>query len=74
MPNRDALQEKLKEAGIPTAVHYPFPLNKQPAVADDAVQLPRGDDAAQQVISLPMHPYLNSFEQSTVVQAIVSAQ
>ena len=72
--NRDAVQEKLKKAGIPTAVHYPFPLNKQPAVADTAVQLPRGDEAAQQVICLPMHPYLNSFEQSTVVQAIVSAQ
>lgn len=72
--DRDAVQEKLTAAGIPTAVHYPFPLNKQPAVADNAVQLPRGDEAAQQVISLPMHPYLNSSEQSTVVQAIVSAQ
>ncbi|MFW1786551.1 DegT/DnrJ/EryC1/StrS family aminotransferase, partial [Acinetobacter nosocomialis] len=31
--NRDQVQEKLKAQGIPTAVHYPIPLNKQPAVA-----------------------------------------
>jgi UDP-2-acetamido-2-deoxy-ribo-hexuluronate aminotransferase len=31
--NRDELQQKLKEQGVPTAVHYPIPLNKQPAFA-----------------------------------------
>ncbi|MCA6222252.1 DegT/DnrJ/EryC1/StrS family aminotransferase [Photorhabdus antumapuensis] len=56
--NRDELQHKLKEQGIPTAVHYPIPLNKQPAVASNSV-LPAGDDIAQEVISLPMHPYLS---------------
>jgi UDP-2-acetamido-2-deoxy-ribo-hexuluronate aminotransferase len=55
---RAALQERLKAAGIPTAVHYPIPLNKQPAVADTTVYLPVGDDVAEQVLSLPMHPYL----------------
>lgn len=56
--DRDAVQAKLKAAGIPTAVHYPIPLNKQPAVADAAVSLPVGDEVATQVMSLPMHPYL----------------
>lgn len=56
--NREAVQAKLKEVGIPTAVHYPMPLNKQPAVADHYIQLPVGDKVAEQVISLPMHPYL----------------
>lgn len=56
--NRDQVQAKLKEQGIPTAVHYPIPLNKQPAVANDA-KLPVGDAVAQKVMSLPMHPYLN---------------
>ncbi|WP_350304112.1 DegT/DnrJ/EryC1/StrS family aminotransferase [Photorhabdus viridis] len=56
--NRDALQRRLKEQGIPTAVHYPIPLNKQPAVASNIV-LPVGDEIAQEVISLPMHPYLS---------------
>jgi UDP-2-acetamido-2-deoxy-ribo-hexuluronate aminotransferase len=56
---REALQEKLKLAGIPTAIHYPIPLNKQPAVANESVQLPVGDLVAQRVMSLPMYPYLD---------------
>jgi UDP-2-acetamido-2-deoxy-ribo-hexuluronate aminotransferase len=60
VPNREAMQEQLKEAGIPTAVHYPIPLNKQPAVVDATVQLPEGDAVAQRVMSLPMHPYLTN--------------
>lgn len=55
---RDAVQAALKEAGIPTAVHYPLPLNRQPAVADAGAHLPEGDRAADEVLSLPMHPYL----------------
>jgi len=65
--NRDTVQQKMKQAGIPTAVHYPIPLNKQPAVADATVQLPRGDEAAEQVISLPMHQYLSRADQQTTV-------
>ncbi|MDH4870506.1 DegT/DnrJ/EryC1/StrS family aminotransferase [Pseudomonas sp. BN515] len=56
--NREKLQEKLKGAGVPTAVHYPIPLNKQPAVADGSITLPVGDRIAGEVVSLPMHPYL----------------
>jgi UDP-2-acetamido-2-deoxy-ribo-hexuluronate aminotransferase len=62
VPHREAMQAHLQQAGIPTAVHYPIPLNKQPAVADDKVQLPIGDAVAQRVMSLPMHPYLGSNE------------
>jgi UDP-2-acetamido-2-deoxy-ribo-hexuluronate aminotransferase len=54
-PNRDAAVEKLKQACIPSAIHYPIPLNRQPAVADKYVNLPVGDATAEQVISLPMH-------------------
>ena len=70
--DRDAAQEKLKRAGIPTAVHYPIPLNKQPAVADAAAQLPVGDAVAQQVVSLPMWPDLDVATQERVVNAIVA--
>lgn len=56
--DRDAVQAALKEAGVPTAVHYPLPLNRQPAVADSSVDLPHGECAAAEVMSLPMHPYL----------------
>lgn len=68
--DRDALQARLKEAGVPTAVHYPIPLNKQPAVADAAAQLPVGDEIAGQVMSLPMHPYLTLADQEAIVAAL----
>jgi UDP-2-acetamido-2-deoxy-ribo-hexuluronate aminotransferase len=68
--NREAVQAKLKEAGIPTAVHYPIPLNKQPAVADKAANLPVGDEMAASVMSLPMHPYLSEKDQLKVIGAL----
>ena len=60
LSNRAAVQAALSEAGVPTAVHYPLPLNRQPAVADTARDLPESDTAAFEVISLPMHAYLRS--------------
>ncbi|WP_434563076.1 DegT/DnrJ/EryC1/StrS family aminotransferase [Pseudomonas sp. R1-6] len=68
---RELLQGKLKAEGIPTAVHYPIPLNKQPAVADTGVYLPMGDSVAEQVLSLPMHPYLSEQAISAVCAALV---
>ena len=68
--NRAEVQEKLKAQGIPTAVHYPIPLNKQPAVADAQVSLPVGDRIAECVMSLPMHPYLTVEEQQAIVESL----
>lgn len=68
--NREQVQARLKKAGIPTAVHYPIPLNKQPAVADASVQLPIGDAVAEKVMSLPMHPYIAEEEQMRVVKIL----
>ena len=65
--NRDDVQAKLKAQGIPTAVHYPIPLNKQPAVANENVSLPVGDAVAERVMSLPMHPYLTLEAQKQVI-------
>src|SRR5690554_531229 len=65
--NRDHVQAKLSEAGIPTAVHYPIPLNKQPAVADKNAQLPVGDAVSEKVMSLPMHPYMSEEQVMQVV-------
>lgn len=70
--DRDVAQTKLREAGVPTTVHYPLPLNKQPAVYDETVILPHGDLAAQQVISIPMHPYMSARDSSKIVEAISS--
>ena len=68
--NRSEVQEMLKEQGIPTAVHYPIPLNKQPAVADANAVLPVGDAVAERVMSLPMHPYLTIEEQEKIVNSL----
>lgn len=68
--DRAAVQAKCNDAGIPTAVHYPIPLNQQPAVADAAASMPVGDAVAQQVISLPMHPYLSQVDQQAIIVAL----
>ena len=70
VPNRQQLQDKLKAQDIPTAVHYPIPLNLQPAVADLKAHLPMGDAVAQRVVSLPMHPYLDEASIRRIVQAV----
>lgn len=68
--NRSEVKEKLKNEGIPTAVHYPIPLNKQPAVENKLSNLNVGDAVAERVISLPMHPYLNYSSQRLVIKAL----
>lgn len=73
VPNRQELQEQLKVQGIPTAVHYPIPLNLQPAVANPHAQLPVGDTVAQKVISLPMHPGLDATTQERIATALHQA-
>lgn len=70
--NRPAVQETLKQAGIPSAVHYPIPLNQQPAVASDAT-LPIGDQVSEEVLSLPMHPYLTRAQIQQIVAALAKA-
>lgn len=68
--NRNGLQKHLSEKNIPTAIHYPIPLNKQPAVANDSVSLPVGDHISNRVISIPMHPYMKMDEQMEIINAI----
>lgn len=74
VPGRDAIQAALKTAGIPTAVHYPVPLNQQPAVADREVKLPEGERAAEEVISLPMHPYLGTEQPRKIAEELSRCQ
>lgn len=67
---RSKVQERLKERGVPTAIHYPFPLHHQPALAQPNVQLSQAERAAQRVLSLPMSPWLSEHELMTVVEAV----
>ena len=68
--DRSDLQARLQKSGIPTTVHYPIPLNKQPAVKDAEALLPVGDKVAQRVLSLPMHPYMKKSAQYQVVDLL----
>lgn len=59
--DREALQAKLREQGIPTMVYYPKPMHQQKAFAgtDSAVaDCPVTEQLCKTVLSLPMHPYL----------------
>lgn len=70
LEKREQAQEFLKNADIPTAIHYPIPLNKQPAVADENVQLPVGDEVAKKILSLPIHPHLTKEQQNTIIATL----
>jgi UDP-2-acetamido-2-deoxy-ribo-hexuluronate aminotransferase len=70
--NRGSLQECLKAAAIPTAIHYPLALHQQPAYAEvcEGGSLPVAEKLAGEVISLPMHPYLDEATQDRIVAAV----
>ncbi|WP_284456199.1 DegT/DnrJ/EryC1/StrS family aminotransferase [Alloalcanivorax xenomutans] len=68
--NRDNVQEMLEVNGFPTAIHYPIPLNNQVAVKDEKANLPVGNKASENVLSLPMHPYLSQGEQKKLVETL----
>lgn len=73
---REQVQARLKQKGVPTAVHYPVPLNLQPAFAglgQPAGSFPVAERAAQRVMSLPMHPYLVEADQSFIAQALLDS-
>ena len=70
---RSMVQTRMKASGIPTTIHYPLPLNRQPAVADPQAILPASDVAAAEVLSLPMHAYLDENTQCRVVTTLCDA-
>lgn len=72
---RDGVQAALSSQGIPTAVHYPIPLNLQPAYRDicRGGPTPVAEQAAQSVLSLPMSADLSESQQDAVVSAVLAA-
>lgn len=73
--NRDAVQKALSESGIPTAVHYPIPLNEQPAYKHLCCSdcTPISKDIALRVMSLPMSPDLTEKDQDQIVSALIAS-
>jgi UDP-2-acetamido-2-deoxy-ribo-hexuluronate aminotransferase len=71
--DRERVIARMGKAGIPTAVHYPIPLYRQPALGQEGLALPHADRAAERVMSLPFHPYLYEEQISRVVNALADA-
>jgi UDP-2-acetamido-2-deoxy-ribo-hexuluronate aminotransferase len=73
--NRDKIAERLKNKGIPTAIHYPIPVHLQPAYKNPEFKegsFPISENAANEVISLPFHPYLNKNEIQFICDSIIN--
>ena len=71
--NREQFIKRMSEMGVPTAVHYPIPLHLQPVYANLGYKkgdFPFAEKAAERVVSLPMHPYLDEATIEKVVDAV----
>jgi dTDP-4-amino-4,6-dideoxygalactose transaminase len=72
--NRAKFQADLKAAGIPTAVYYPIPLNRQKAYAHyPSAPTPVSDGLSLRAVSLPMHPYLDAPTQDRIIAAVLAS-
>lgn len=74
--NRENVIARLNELQIPTSVHYPLTLSKQPILSKNTSRKtynPNAELAAQRVLSLPMHPYLTENDQNVIVDAFLKA-
>ena len=73
--HRAEIQDKLKAAGIPSAIYYPRPLHFQTAFADLNYKegaFPVSEDFSSRIFSLPMHPYLEAEDQQKIANVISS--
>lgn len=74
--DRNAVQAALQNAGVPSVVYYPMPLHRQSAYRDfptDPIGLAGSEVLSQQVLSLPMHPYLDAATQDKAMSALRAA-
>ena len=75
-PKRDGIAAHLKGRGIPTAIYYPTPLHEQPAFRNYPVApggAPVAEKLSAEVLSLPMHPYLEANVQDRIIDAVAEA-
>ena len=74
--DRDTFANSLKAQGIPTAIYYPKSMHQQTAYKNYPVAeggLPVSEKLSSDVISLPMHPYLDQGSQDRVIKAVRDA-
>jgi dTDP-4-amino-4,6-dideoxygalactose transaminase len=70
---RDRVAQSCKAAGVPTAIYYPLALSQQTAYLGypkPAAGVPVSERLSRQVLSLPMHPYLDAPTQDRIIAAV----
>jgi perosamine synthetase len=74
-PERDAIVNELREAGVGCDVYYPTPVHRQPYILERGLHadLPVTDAAAARTLALPMHPGLTEAELETVIREVRAA-
>jgi dTDP-4-amino-4,6-dideoxygalactose transaminase len=76
VPRRDEVLEKLQAEGIGAGIHYPVPLHLHGALRDLGYRegdFPMAEQAAREILSLPMYPHIREEEQERVVEALRKA-
>ena len=74
--NRDNLRKRLQDSGIPSAIYYQKCLHEQPIFASSEAKwgdFPVSEMASREVLSLPMHPFLDEENQDKIVESVISA-
>jgi len=71
---REKVIDKLKQAGIPTAIHYPIPLNFQPSLQTGEFDVKTAVELSEKVVSIPMHPYLAEQDQQKIVNTLLEIE
>jgi dTDP-4-amino-4,6-dideoxygalactose transaminase len=72
---RDALQQYLKQRGVPSAIYYPLPVQQQPAyeyLGYQPIDFPVAERLCRQVLSLPVHPGITVAQQGYIVDCLQS--
>jgi dTDP-3-amino-3,4,6-trideoxy-alpha-D-glucose transaminase len=73
-PEREAVQASLRDAGIGTGIHYPVALSQQPwLIAEAPASTPAAEQAASDVLSLPMDPLMTMDEVDEAAAALGAA-
>jgi dTDP-4-amino-4,6-dideoxygalactose transaminase len=73
VPNRDEVLARLQSAGVQAGIHYPIPIHLQGAFADLGYgpgDFPVTEQAAEEILSLPMHPHLTESQQQRVASTL----
>jgi dTDP-4-amino-4,6-dideoxygalactose transaminase len=71
--DRDRFQARLRELGVGTAIHYAVPVHRQPLYRElgyGGVSMPVSEEAADHVLSLPVHPALSDADLDRIVDSV----